>query len=216
MDVLGDVLAVARVDATLMATFDARAPWGIDLPARTGASFHAVVAGTCWFTSQGTPPRRLTPGDLVLLPTGAQHQLSAEPGQLLRRFDEDLKRELITPAGDLVLDGPGARTRILCAGYSYDTQVAHPLLSLLPPVLHVPTAQPSSGPWLRTVLDLLAHETSGHVPGSAMTGWDTAAGRLLDVLLVHVVRAWLDDALDEDHTGPAGRADAKHHGHPPS
>jgi hypothetical protein len=29
MDVLGDVLAVARVDAALMATFDARAPWGI-------------------------------------------------------------------------------------------------------------------------------------------------------------------------------------------
>lgn len=41
---LGDVLAIARVDAALLATLDARAPWGIELPARQGAAFHVVVA----------------------------------------------------------------------------------------------------------------------------------------------------------------------------
>ncbi|WP_348650343.1 AraC family transcriptional regulator [Verrucosispora sp. WMMA2044] len=188
MDVLGDVLAMARVDASLMATFDARAPWAIELPARRGASFHAVIAGTCWLTTDSAPPRHLAPGDLVLLPAGARHQLATDPALPTRRFDEDLKRSLISPDGELVLDGPGARTRILCAGYSYQTDIAHPVLSLLPPVLHVATAQPESGPWLRSVLDLLAHETrSGAATGSA-----TAAVRLLDLLLIHVVRTWLD------------------------
>ncbi len=188
MDVLGDVLAIARVDAALMATYDARAPWGIELPARQGATFHAVVAGTCWFTADGAPPRQLAPGDLVLLPTGARHELATAPDQPLRPFDEDLKRSLIQPSGELVLDGPGARTRILCAGYSYDTHLAHPVLSLLPPVLHVATAQPDTGPWLRALLDLLTHETHTN----SATGSATAAVRLLDLLLIHVVRAWLN------------------------
>ena len=90
-----------------------------------------------------------------------------------------------------VLDGPGARTRILCAGYNYAADIGHPVLGLLPPVLHVATAQPESGPWLRTVLDLLAHETRGGGAGSG-----TAALRLLDLLLIHVVRAWLDTEGD--------------------
>jgi AraC-like DNA-binding protein len=195
VDVLGDVLALARVDASLMATFDARAPWAIELPARQGAAFHAVVAGTCWFTADGTPPRQLSPGDLVLLPAGARHQLATDPDLPTRRFDEDLKRSLIQPDGELVLDGPGARTRILCAGYHYATDATHPVLGLLPPVLHVATAQPDSGPWLRSILDLLAHETRSH----AATGSGTAALRLLDLLLIHVVRAWLDtdgDTMD--------------------
>jgi AraC-like DNA-binding protein len=187
MDVLGDVLAIARVDAALMATLDARAPWGIELPARRGASFHTVVAGTCWLTVDGAPPRQLGPGDLILLPTGARHELACEPGLALRRLDDDLKRALIQPNGELVIDGHGARTRILCAGYSYDTETVHPVLGLLPPVMHVPTTQPEHGPWLRSLLDLLAHETHD----TTATGSDTAAVRLLDLLLIHVVRAWL-------------------------
>ena len=193
MDVLGDVLSMARVDAALMATFDARAPWGIELPARRGASFHAVVAGTCWVSFDGAPARLLGPGDLTLLPTGVRHELRSEPGLPLRRFDDDLKRTLIQSNGELVIEGPGARTRILCAGYSYDTDTAHPVLGLLPTVLHVPTTQPELGPWLRSLLDLLAHETHD----TTATGSGTAAVRLLDLLLIHVVRAWLRTAPDE-------------------
>ena len=183
----------------LLATVDARAPWGIELPARPGAAFHLVVAGTCWITATGAPPRQLTPGDLVLLPTGAQHVLAAEPGLPLRRFDENLKRAALTPDGELCLDGPGTRSRILCARYSYDTEVTHPVLGLLPPVLHVTTAHPESGPWLRTVLDLLANEARGE----AGTGSSTAIVRLLDVLLVYVVRAWLDSGADGDAPRPS-------------
>ncbi|GAA1408622.1 AraC family transcriptional regulator [Catellatospora coxensis] len=186
------MLALARVDASLMATFDARAPWAIELPARQGAMFHAVVDGTCWFTADGMPPRQLGPGDLVLLPAGTRHELATDPRLPTRRFDDDLKRSLIQPDGELRLDGPGARTRILCAGYSYEAHAAHPVLSLLPQVLHVATAEPQSGPSLRTVLDLLANETRRRTA----TGSGTAAVRLLDLLLIHVIRVWLDTGGD--------------------
>lgn len=134
----------------------------------------------------------------MLLPTGVRHELTSEPGLPLRRFDEDLKRTLISPGGDLVVEGPGTRTRILCAGYAYDTEVAHPVLGLLPPVIHIATAEPASGPWLRAVLDLLANEARA----GAGAGSSTVAVRLLDVLLVHVVRAWA--AGDEEAKGGSG------------
>ena len=73
VDVLSDVLRVLRVRGALMATLDAAAPWGLDLPSRRGASFHAVVAGTCHFEVDGLDPQILAPGDLVLLPTGTRH-----------------------------------------------------------------------------------------------------------------------------------------------
>ncbi len=98
-----------------------------------------------------------------------------------------LKTSLITSTSEIVIGGPGARTRVLCAGYGYDSDVTHPLLSLLPPVLYVATAQPDTGPQLRAVLDLLAHETRS----GAEVGAQTSTARLLDVLLVHVVRTWL-------------------------
>jgi AraC-like DNA-binding protein len=184
MDVLDDVLALARVRAALLATFDARAPWGIDLPARAGASFHAVLSGVCWLQLDGGPAQQLTAGDLILLPGGARHALSTEIGLPLRPFDEQLKRELITEDGELVLEGPGARTRILCAGYDYDAEVAHPLLALLPPIVQIATLSSQAAPNLPSLLSLLAAETRGG------TGAGTAAVRLLDVLLVHVMRIW--------------------------
>ncbi len=170
-----------------MATFVGAAPWAIELPSRRGASFHAVLRGTCWLITDGAAPQLLSPGDVVLLPAGSRHQLASETGLSPRRLDEDLKAALITPEGELVLEGTGTRTRILCAGYTYDTDVAHPLLSLLPPVLHVPTADSEQLPALRGLLDLLAHETGSR----AETGSDPAVSRLLDLLLIHVLRIWL-------------------------
>ena len=50
----------------------------------------------------------------------------------------------MTAEGDLVLDGPGAATTFVCAGYDYAHDIAQTLLSLLPAVLHVP-ADPIAG-----------------------------------------------------------------------
>src|SRR5439155_9182028 len=74
-------------------------------------------------------------------------------------------------------------------------EVAHPLMSQLPPVLHVPAGMPSDDGGLAATLRLLALELGGHPPGSR-----AAVGRLIDVMLIHVMRAWLrvqdDDATD--------------------
>jgi AraC-like DNA-binding protein len=196
VDALADVLNVTRISGSVLAHVHAHEPWGLDLLLPNGAAFHAVTAGSVWLEVDGEPARRLMPGDVVLLLTGLHHLLLSAPGVAARRYDADLKAELVTAAGDLVIPGPGSPSRFLCAGFSYDNELAHPLLSLLPPVLHVSHADEGPDTPLQSTLRLLMSELSRHQIGS-----EAATERLIEVLFVHVIRSWL--ATSPDSTPPS-------------
>jgi AraC-like DNA-binding protein len=186
MDPLADVLDLSRVRGVLMANVRAHAPWGIELPQNTGASFHAVTSGTAWLRVDGQDPVQLMPGDLLLLPSGIEHRLSSAPGARCRPFDRAMKEELMTPEGDLELPGHGAVTTFVCAGYDYDLEVGQPLMRLLPHVLHVP-ADPVAGRNIAAIVDLLAGEIGLREAGSR-----AATARLIDLLLIAAIRRWAD------------------------
>jgi AraC-like DNA-binding protein len=192
VDALADVLSVTRISGSVLAHVHAHEPWGLDLTLANGAAFHAVTAGSVWLEVDGEPAQRLMPGDVVLLPTpGLRHLLLSAPGVAARRYAADLKAELVTTSGDLVIPGPGSPARFLCAGFSYDNEFAHPLLSLLPPVLHVSPADEGPETPLQSTLRLLMGELSRHQIGS-----EAAVERLIEVLFVHVIRSWLDKSAD--------------------
>ena len=184
MDPLAEVLDISRVRGALLAHVVAHEPWGIRLSPNPGAAFHAITAGTCWLRLDGEPSRQLMPGDVVLLPTGIEHDLLSRPDGAARAFDQVAKDDLMSPDGDLLIAGDGAATRFVCAAYDYDHEVAHPLLSLLPPVVHLPAAG-DAGP-IESTLRLLAGELGGRSPGSR-----SVVTRLTDVLFVQVLREWL-------------------------
>jgi AraC-like DNA-binding protein len=184
MDPLADVLDLSRVRGALMANVRAHAPWGLALPESGGASFHAVTAGTAWLRAAGHEAIQLMPGDLLLLPSGVSHRLSSEPKGRCQPFDRSMKEELMTPEGDLHLAGHGAVTTFVCAGYDYDLDVARPLMSLLPDVLHVP-ADPVGGRDIAAIVELLAGEIGVREAGSR-----AAVARLIDLLLIAAIRRW--------------------------
>src|SRR3954447_13651518 len=187
MDPLADVLDLSRVRGALMANVRAHAPWGLALPDNAGASFHAVTAGTAWLRVGRRAPVQLMPGDLLLLPSGAAHRLSSDPRGRCRPFDRRMKEEQMTPEGDLTLAGAGAVTTFVCAAYDYDADVAHPLMRLLPDVLHVP-AEPVAGREIAALVELLAGEVGGRNAGAR-----SATARLIDLLLIAAVRRWVAD-----------------------
>ena len=191
MDALADVLTVTRISGSVLAHVHAHEPWGLDLQLPNGAAFHAVTAGSIWLEVDGEPARRLMQGDVVLLPTGLRHLLLSAPGVAARRYDADLKAELVTAAGDLVIPGSGSPSRFVCAGFNYDNELAHPLLSLLPLVLHVSPADEGPDTPLQSTLRLLMGELSRHQIGS-----EAAVARLIEVLFVHVLRSWIDTSAD--------------------
>ena len=191
MDPLADVLDLGRVRGALMGTVRAGAPWGLALPQSTGASFHAITAGTAWLRVDGREPLQLMPGDLVLLPAGIPHRVSSEPGGPTMPFDRTMKERVMTPAGDIPLPGPGATTTFVCAGYDYDLDVAQPLMRLLPDVVHVP-ADAAAGRDVAALVDLLAGEVGSRSPGSR-----AAIARLIDLLLISALRRWNDAQPDD-------------------
>ncbi|MGZ4248847.1 MAG: cupin domain-containing protein [Solirubrobacteraceae bacterium] len=193
MDPLADVLDLSRVRGALVASVRAHAPWGLELPQSTGASFHAVTSGTAWLRVDTHKPLQLMPGDLLLLPAGVAHRLSSDPRGRCRPFDRSTKEELMTPEGQLELPGHGSVATLVCAGYDYDLEVARPLMSLLPDVLHVP-ADPVAGRNIAAIVELLASEI-----GLREAGARAATARLIDLLLIAAIRRW---AEEQSESGP--------------
>ena len=190
VDPLSDVLDLGRVNGALVASIRANAPWGLDLPQRP--AFHAITSGTAWARVDDSDPLQLMPGDVLLLPAGAHHQLVSEPHGTSVPFDSATKERLMTPEGDLTLGASGAVTTFVCAAVDYDLDVAEPLMGQLPPVVHVP-ADPVGGRDVAAIVELLAMEVGARRPGSR-----AAAARLIDTLLIAAIRHWLDRQADDD------------------
>jgi AraC-like DNA-binding protein len=187
VDALAAVLATAGVRGTIAATLNAADPWGLGLDDIPGAAFHAVTEGTAWLCMPGRPEIRLAPGDVVLLPTGTAHVLASAPDASTVPFDRPAAQAALAAGQELHVGCGQPQTRILCASYHQDPAITLPLLSLLPDLLHIPAARASSA--LDTTLRLLAQEIAQPAPGSA-----AVLDRIVDILLVQVLRTWLASA----------------------
>ncbi len=190
MDPLADVLALAQVRGTVAATVYAGEGWGLNIVDVPGAAFHAITAGTAWLQLAGRPPTHLMPGDVVLLPIGTEHSVASDPGHALEPFDHAAAERAMATGGRLTVGEGATHTRILCASYRHDPTVMAPLLSLLPTMVHLRPGV--DGEPMDSLVRLLAREINTPRPGAA-----TVLDRLLDVVFVQIVRAWLDTAEAE-------------------
>lgn len=186
MDPLTSVLAVSRVDGAVLADVTARGRWGFSAPTMPAAAFHAVTSGSCWLIQEGAEPAQLSAGDVALFPTGAPHAVTSAPDAGVISYQHLLRNHPIDDRGRIDLPGSGTPVRFLCAAYSYDSEVLHPLLSLLPPAVLLRAGDPGYDPAIDSTLALLAHELR-----SEQAGAPAVVDRLIDILFVHVVRAWL-------------------------
>lgn len=179
VDVLSDAIAAMRTGRPSSNRLQVGEPWRYRFAPYDGAGFHVLLRGTGWLVPDGGEPVRLAAGDAVLVPHGAAHVLSDAP-----RGDGAVPFERAVPDPDGPVD-------FLCGKYRLDRSRTHPVLAGLPEIVHLPG--PARDPHLRTIIDLLTAEV-----GNARPGRDAVLGGLLDLLLVYLVRAWLDD---HDGTG---------------
>ncbi|MBF6183301.1 AraC family transcriptional regulator [Nocardia otitidiscaviarum] len=189
MDVLTDVLAATKVGGAVTAQLRAAAPWGIQLDDMPKAAFHAVVRGSCWIRLPGERPVQLAAGDFTLLPMGSGHALCSSPEVPLLPFE----RIAPSPGQRVIrLPGDGCETRIVCGSYRYDAYPAHPLMRLLPPLVHLPADQSAAGRELADTLRMLTAEIGEDRPGT-----QTVTDRLVDVLFVQALRVWTEHRAED-------------------
>ena len=184
MDTLADVLAASAVAGSVAASLAAGEPWGLRLDAVPGAAFHAVAAGTAWLRIAERPPLRLMPGDAVLLPSGAAHDLLSDLAVAPQPFDHAAAEAALERGVPMAIGPAPAGTQILCASYQHDPAATLATFGLLPEVVHVRSGEAPVA--LRTTLQLLAEELHG---GGA--GTRAVLDHVVNVLLIQVLRAWV-------------------------
>ncbi|WP_030272839.1 AraC family transcriptional regulator [Streptomyces sp. NRRL B-24484] len=194
MDILTDAVASVRTGSPVSARTDCRAPWGLRFAEQTGAGFHVVLSGTCWLIEPGGAATPLGPGDVVFARSGREHVLADDPGSPVVDYRAD--RSWPLPPGPGPADaGSGPVTSILCGSYLLDQERPHPLVATLPPLIHLP-ARRGRHTALASAVDLLAAELERPGPGS-----DGIVTQLIDLLLLYILRAWLDEQPDAAAAG---------------
>src|SRR5246500_3867441 len=198
-DIVADVIATTRRGSLMYARNRFHAPWGAAFPAGNLANFHVITTGACWLTVDGADPVQLTRGDVVLIPSGAAHELADTPGRPTRPMPEIAGRTLDdgAPPSDVVIEGDGPATAWICGGYRLARGVRHPLTSVLPDVVVITAAQ-ARGTGLGAAVDLIAAEAGGADPGAP-----AVMASLVDLLLVYLLRTWFAEHHDDAHWGRA-------------
>ncbi|MCE4072806.1 MULTISPECIES: AraC family transcriptional regulator [Pseudomonas] len=187
-DPLGEALHFLRMSGTFYCRSEFTAPWGLDLPAMPQClMFHVLTVGECWLEAAGDLPRRLAPGDLVLVPHGEGHRLVSSPGESAAGLFE-LPRAYASDRYEVLRQGGGGEpTAMICGAVRFDHPAALQLVRLLPRVLEAQVREPSQRDWLMSTLQLMESEARAMRPGG-----ETVITRLADILVIQAIRAWIE------------------------
>lgn len=198
MDVLSDVLSWLRVEGTLTRRSVLSAPWGISYQAANNVGFLAVEKGSCFLLREGENARALGTGDLLMFSPGHVGAFADQPStptvpyaQVLEQHsspDEDEPSADRDTYPTLEYGGGGRPTVLRGWGLRFQSHEHHPLLSLLPPFIHVTYEERSALPRLDTTLRFISHETHHRADGS-----DMMIARLAELLFVQLIRAWFQE-----------------------
>lgn len=188
MDVLTDVLRLTSLGNAVITRSNLVAPWGLQIPSKVRVAIHLIQRGECWLRVAGSKqPLRLAEGDVVLIPSAISHVLSDAPDTPPLPLERGLalaqERTRLGPKPD----GPTASATLLCAEIKFDHHAAPPLASVLPDVVHIQSDAAERGEALASLTRILLREA-----GSARAGSEVMVARLLDALLILIVRHWLD------------------------
>ena len=207
-DALGDSLHMLHLTGALYCRADASAPWGVELPALPGyLTLPVVLSGEC-ILEVGSERYPLAAGSAALLTRGQVHRmLSADGVESTPLFD--IPAEQVSDRYErMSFGGTGDRTRIAYSALRTDNVLTRRLVAELPDVIVVDAWDDDEAGAFAAVLQLLAREAT-----SVRAGGETIMTRLADVLVVQVIRWWLQNgqvpetgwlaALGDRHIGRA-------------
>ncbi len=181
-DLLSDILSGLRFQASSYFCSDFAGAWGIDSGGQQQGEFHILVRGQAWLMVPGSPSRLLSSGDVVLLPQGQAHRISAsEEAETVA--GAELVAEL-QQGHNRFAEGVDGAT-LLCGNFQY-CQPQHPLLDNLPRLIHLEERQSPLLVGLRHLVVTLAHELQQQPQGAALI-----QNRLTEVLIIQLLRLFI-------------------------
>ncbi|MBQ1021809.1 AraC family transcriptional regulator [Micromonospora sp. D93] len=221
MDALAGLLDGPRARGAFLMRSVFDPPWSVRIQDRAPLTLVTMLRGTAWVVPDRGAPVPLRPGDVAIIRGPEPYTIADDPATAPQAVIHPGERTT-TPAGDELCEvmDLGVRTwgeradgtAVLLSGtYQLQGEVSQRLLRVLPHLLVLPAGALDS-----PLIPLLGDEMTKDEPGQ-----DVVLDRLLDLLLIAVLRAWFSrpeaaaPAWYRAHGDPVvGRALRLLHDHP--
>jgi AraC-like DNA-binding protein len=190
MDALSGLLDGPRARGAFLLRSIMDPPWSVRVQDRAPLSLVAIMHGEAWVVPDDADPVRLVPGDVAITrgpdpftfadDPATRPQVVIHPGQRCTTPDgKDLEQAMDLGVRTWGND-PDGSTTMLIGTYQMRGEVSRRLLEALPSLVVLP-----DGAWNRSLVPLLGDEIVKDDPGQ-----EVVLDRLLDLLLISVLRTW--------------------------
>ena len=182
-DILADILRVGELGSRIICRPELSAPWGLIFPTEDKANFHVIKKGSCLFylNNKIKDPVTLHQGDVLFIPKVNTYSIISSTGVRANHYLDEVKR-----SNNVKKDKTDTTTRMICGSYKLKSNMSIPFFSLLPGYIHLTSENLSQFPELGQTVQMLIKEDY-----YAGIGSDLIIARVLDILLVQIVRFWL-------------------------
>jgi len=171
MDALKYVLHAVRIKPQLFRSDHMVGDWQLSPNATLGSAIHFVQEGACLLQLDDPhPPVMLSQGDLVVVSNVKHYRL-------------------------LPVNVNRSPTLLVHGEFRAEQNIAYPIFSLLPTIIHVNNDNGQPIYWLAMAFHGISLEAEGKRPG-----YEAVISRLMDVLFIMVMRSW----IDQHQTGEGG------------
>jgi AraC-like DNA-binding protein len=190
MDAVAGLLDGPRARGAFLLRSQLDPPWSMRIADEAPLCLIAITRGEAWLMPDDGEALRLGPGDVAVIRGPDPYVLADDPGTEPQVIILPGNR-CVTPDGHEVElmsfmgvrtwgNSPVGETVMLNGTYELEGEVSRRLLNALPPLLVLP-----SDAWESPLVGLLAEEIVKDDPGQ-----EAVLDRLLDLLLIAVLRAW--------------------------
>lgn len=190
MDSIGGILDGPRARGTFVLRSSMCPPWSLRVEDRAPLTILTVARGSAYVVPDAGAVLRLDEGDVALIRGPEPYAVAddpATPPQVIIAPDQSCSEPdgtEIRGMSDMGIrtwgNDPAGETVLLSGTYQLECEVSSRLLGALPPMLRIDSEELSA-----PLVDYLEQETVKDDPGQ-----EALLDRLLDLLLITVVRSW--------------------------
>ncbi|GAB2604279.1 AraC family transcriptional regulator [Paractinoplanes abujensis] len=196
MDALTGLLDGPRARGAFLLRSVLDPPWSLRIQDGSPLSLITMVRGDAWILKPDHEPARIGAGDVAVVNGVEPYVVADEPGTAPQVIIHPGQRCQMADGSEVTLTGQGVRTwgtrpdapTVMVSGtYQMHSEVSRRMLDALPGLLIRPAEAGD-----RSLIDLLVREMNGTEPAQ-----DLVLDRLLDLVLVSVLRSWLATPADD-------------------